>query len=329
MKVSEYKSFDGICLTDTFQLGETDASTKLFSDMFPQNSKRVDQQRNAPLRVIIGNPPYSIGQKDENDNAQNQEYILLDKSIANTYVDDSNFSMSKSNYDSYIKAFRWASDRLGEDGGVISFITNSGWIDKNSLDGFRSTISKEFSKIIVINLKGGIRGLSGDLAKRQGKNVFNIMTGVAISVLVKKKSEKNTIQYYEVDDYLDKKEKLNFLNKNKSKVFDLDFKIISPNKENDWLNQRNDVFSTLFGLYSKEKTERKIFNLISNGIVSSRDTWVYNFSSENLILNVKNMISFYHDHVIRLGDKTNIDINKFINTDSKKISWSRAFKRSS
>ena len=300
---SEYKSFDGICLTDTFQLGETDASTKLFSDMFPQNSKRVDQQRNAPLRVIIGNPPYSIGQKDENDNAQNQEYILLDKSIANTYVDDSNFSMSKSNYDSYIKAFRWASDRLGEDGGVISFITNSGWIDKNSLDGFRSTISKEFSKIIVINLKGGIRGLSGDLAKRQGKNVFNIMTGVAISVLVKKKSEKNTIQYYEVDDYLDKKEKLNFLNKNKSKVFDLDFKIISPNKENDWLNQRNDVFSTLFGLYSKEKTERKIFNLISNGIVSSRDTWVYNFSSENLILNVKNMISFYHDHVIRLGDK--------------------------
>src|SRR5690606_23422935 len=153
---------------------------------FPQNSKRVQAQQKAPLRVIMGNPPYSIGQRSENDDAKNQEYLKLDKKIADTYVVKSAYSMNKSNYDSYIRAFRWATDRLdSKNGGVIGFVTNSGWIDSNSLDGFRKSIQNEFSSIYVINLRGAIRGRSGELAKREGKNVFDIMTGVSINLFVK------------------------------------------------------------------------------------------------------------------------------------------------
>jgi predicted helicase len=180
-----YTSFPGICLTDTFQLGETKEGESLFSEIFPQNSERVEAQRKTPIRIIMGNPPYSIGQKSANDNAQNQSYPKLESRIEKTYVADSSAALNKSAYDSYIKAFRWASDRFGENGGIIGFITNSGWLESNGLDGFRKHLEKDFSKVYVFNLRGAIRGRSGESAKREGQNVFNIMTGVAITILVK------------------------------------------------------------------------------------------------------------------------------------------------
>ncbi|MDD2312684.1 MAG: DEAD/DEAH box helicase family protein, partial [Petrimonas sp.] len=151
----DYEAFEGIVLTDTFQLGETDDSQKLFSEMFPQNSERVQRQKKAPVRVIIGNPPYSVGQKSANDNASNQEYEKLDKRIAETYVAESITTMNKANYDAYIKAFRWSTDRLDKkNGGIIGFVSNGAWLDGNTTSGFRKVIEKEFSSIWVFNLRG-------------------------------------------------------------------------------------------------------------------------------------------------------------------------------
>lgn len=182
-----YIPFDGICLTDTFQLGETDHADKIFTEMFPQNSERVNKQKKAPLRIIIGNPPYSIGQKSANDNAQNQSYPKLDSDIAKTYAAASNAGLNKSLYDAYIKAFRWSSDRLDENGGIICFISNGAWLDGNSTDGFRKSLEKEFSSIYVFNLRGNAR-TQGELRQKESGNVFGggSRTPISITLLVKK-----------------------------------------------------------------------------------------------------------------------------------------------
>lgn len=182
-----YTPFDGICLTDTFQLGETISGEQLFDEMFPQNSKRVQQQQKAPLRIIFGNPPYSIGQRSANDNAQNQSYPKLDNRIATTYAKASSAGLNKSLYDAYIKAFRWSTDRLGKDGGIICFVSNGAWLDGNSTDGFRKEIEKEFSSIYVFNLRGNQR-TSGELSRKEGGKIFGSgsRTPIAITLLVKK-----------------------------------------------------------------------------------------------------------------------------------------------
>lgn len=187
----KYKSFDGICLTDTFQLGEEDIAEKIdkdYSEQFPVNSNRVKAQKKTPITVIIGNPPYSVGQKSANDNAQNQKYPILEKSIESTYVEQSQANLNKSAYDSYVKAFRWASNRLDKtNGGVIGFVTNGAWIDANGLDGMRKCLEKEFSSIYVFNLRGNQR-TSGELSRKEGGKIFGSgsRTPIAITILVKK-----------------------------------------------------------------------------------------------------------------------------------------------
>ena len=163
---NNYESFEGICLTDTFQLGESDGSDELKLEMFPENSKRVRSQKKVPLRIIIGNPPYSVGQKAANDNAQNQSYPALESRIAETYASGSKAVNKNSLYDSYIKAFRWATDRLDpKNGGIIAFVSNGNWVDGNAMDGFRKCIEKEFSVIYVFNLRGNQR-TSNELSRR-------------------------------------------------------------------------------------------------------------------------------------------------------------------
>ncbi|WP_461256464.1 restriction endonuclease [Treponema sp. R80B11-R83G3] len=187
-KTPVYTPFPGICLTDTFQLGETKEGENLFSEIFPQNSERVLAQQKTPLRVIMSNPPYSIGQKSANDNAQNQGYPKLEKRIAETYVSASEANLNKATYDTYIKAFRWASDRLDPDyGGIIGFVSNGSWLDSNGLDGFRKCLEQEFSSIYVYNLRGNQR-TSGELSRKEGGKIFGSgsRTPVTITILVKK-----------------------------------------------------------------------------------------------------------------------------------------------
>ena len=193
-----YEPFGGICLTDTFQLYETGAPT-LDDRIFRENSDRVNEQRKQPITVVMGNPPYSIGQKSANDNAQNQSYPKLEERIATTYVKESKAGLNKSAYDSYIKAFRWASDRItasmpalgggGGGGGIIAFVSNGSFLDNNAQDGFRKTLEKEFERVYVFNLRGNQR-TSGELSRREGGKIFGSgsRTPIAITVLVKKET---------------------------------------------------------------------------------------------------------------------------------------------
>lgn len=322
-----YKPFNGICLTDTFQLGEADNADELFSDMLPQNSERVMEQKKLPVRVIIGNPPYSVGQKSANDNAQNQKYPRLDGRIADTYVKTSTATNPNKIYDSYIKAFRWSSDRIdNEHGGIIGFITNGIWLDNSSFDGFRKSLEKEFSSIYVFNLRGGIKGKSGDNAKREGQNVFDIMTGVAITILVKNPkqcTDKATIYYHDIGEYLKRTEKLGLLSKfesiNNSKI---EWKALKPNEHGDWLSQRSDLFNSFIPIDATKKytNDKSFFTTYSLGVATSRDSWCYNYSYQEVKNNMSRMICFYNTQSQQYI-QSNKNINDFIDTDKTKISW--------
>lgn len=321
-----YTPFEGIVLTDTFQLGETDNAEKLFSDMFPQNSERVARQKQAPLRVIMGNPPYSIGQKSANDNAQNQYYPLLDGRISDTYAKYTDANNKNSLHDSYIKAFRWSTDRLGKEGGVIGFITNSGWLDTNACSGFRKCLEQEFSSIYVFNLRGAVRGKKGELAKKEGKNVFDIMTGVSITILVKKPCDKTkaTIYYHDIGNYLSREEKFRIIKSFGSIASPaINWKVLTPNEHGDWLNLRSELFTTypVFGDKEDKKNKQTVFvPYYSNGLKTQRDGWAYNASLKIVKDTAKSQIDYYNQQRegIKRGEIEEVDYS------TKAISWTRA-----
>ncbi|WP_086135946.1 restriction endonuclease [Limosilactobacillus reuteri] len=205
-----YEPFDGIVLTDTFE--STERETLTIDQLFGQNNRRLAKEQATPITAIISNPPYSVGQGNANDNNQNTHYSQLEKRIEQTYVENSRSSLNKSSYDSYIKAFRWASDRIGEKG-VIGFITNSGYIDKGSLSGLRQSLHQEFNNVYVLNLRGAVKGKVGDIARAEGQNVFDIQTGVAIIILVKDGSDKHNIYYHDIGEHLSRNQKFTILNK--------------------------------------------------------------------------------------------------------------------
>lgn len=336
----EYQAFDGICLTDTFQLGESDASEKLFSEMFPQNSARVAKQKKAPLRVIIGNPPYSVGQKSANDNAQNQSYDKLEKKIEQSYVKESTANLKNALYDSYIKAFRWSTDRLDSlHGGIICFVSNGAWLDGNSTDGFRKCLEKEFSSIYVFNLRGNQR-TSGELSRKEGGKIFGSgsRTPIAITLLVKNpksKNERAKIFYHDIGDYLSREEKLAIV-KNFSSISNdaIHLKTLSPNEAGDWISQRNESFDNFIPMNPDDKFDIKthsFFNTYAIGVNSGRDAWAYNFSNVNLEANIKRMIGFYNQQCLGFMSAKKVNpklvLDDFIDTDTRKISWTANIKK--
>lgn len=335
MPDDSYKSFDGICLTDTFQLGEEGSDENLFSEQFPANSKRVIAQKKCPITVIIGNPPYSIGQKSANDNAQNQSYPNLEKHIETTYVEQSEANLNKSAYDSYVKAFRWASDRLSQTkGGVIGFVTNGAWLDANGLDGMRKCFEKEFSSIYVFNLRGNQR-TSGELSRKEGGKIFGSgsRTPIAITILVKKKQKKKTesakIFYHDIGDYLSREDKLRII----KQMGDISnpammWKNIVPNEHGDWLNKRNEMFKLFIPIEPEKKFakgQRSFFEGYSLGLGSNRDAWVYNSSLYKLKNNIEFTIAFYNEQVKKYKETNFLikDIEDFLldKRDSSKIVW--------
>lgn len=320
-----YLPYSGICLTDTFQLAEK-KHNELFTEFFQDNSKRVKKQMATHVRVIVGNPPYSIGQKSANDNAQNLSYPALEKRIEDTYVKKSSAALLKGVYDSYIKAFRWASDRINpNEGGIIAFITNSGWLDKPMGEGFRRTIEQEFSMIYVLDLRGAVRAKTKENARREGGNVFNIMTGVAITILVKypahPKKEKCKILYRNIGDYLTREQKLKMIKDFHSIASQkLDWQVIVPNEKADWINQRDGVFDGLIPLAPEKKftlNAQSIFSTYAIGVATNRDAWVSGFSKEKVASNMQSMIDFYNQQIGKSD----------ISTDDKKISWTVNLKK--
>lgn len=314
----EYLPYNGICLTDTFQLGEQ-SDGDIFKDFFKENSEAVEEQRRTPVRVIIGNPPYSIGQKSANDNAQNQRYPKLEKRLADTYVASSNAALSKGLYDSYIKAFRWATDRIdSNEGGVIAFISNGAWIDGNAHDGFRHSLAQEFDKIFVFNLRGNQR-TSGELSRREGGKIFGggSRTPIAITILVKYPKARATghceIHYHDIGDYLDRNAKLKIIKDFRS-YKNIPWTLIQPNEKNDWINQRDGVFDTLLPLAPDKKFDLKAqsaFLTYAIGVNTGRDAWVSGFSKAVVAQNMRDMIDVY-----------NAQIGKDVVEESEqKISW--------
>ena len=235
----EYAPFEGICLTDTFEMYEKE---DLVSKVLIDNSARRKRQKNLDIRVIMGNPPYSIGQSSENDNNANVKYPFLDSRIASTYAKFSNATLQRNLYDSYIRAIRWASDRI-KDCGIIGFVTNASFVDAKNSDGLRKCLSEEFSNIYVFHLRG-LRGLrtSGEKAKKEGGQVFGQGSGaaIAISVLVKNPNaeQHGQIYFHDIGDYLNRDEKLEKI----SDLVSIDgisaidgWTTITPDAHNDWL----------------------------------------------------------------------------------------------
>ena len=320
-----YLPYSGICLTDTFQLAEK-KHNELFTEFFQDNSKRVKRQMATHVRVIVGNPPYSIGQKSANDNAQNLSYPYLDKRVSETYAVKSSATLNKSLYDSYVKAFRWASDRIPQnEGGIVAFISNGAWIDGAGQDGMRRCFEDEFTSIYVLNLRGNQR-TSGELSRKEGGKIFGSgsRTPITITFLVKnpaKKGQKAVIHYHDIGDYLTREQKLKMVKDFRSiSSQKLGWQIITPNEKADWINQRDGVFDNLIPLAPEKKfamNTQSIFSTYAIGVATNRDAWVSGFSKDKVTSNMRFMIDFYNQQ---------IDENK-LSTDTTKISWTVNLKK--
>ncbi|UNE54277.1 DEAD/DEAH box helicase [Bartonella machadoae] len=334
----DYIPFKHIGLTDTFQRVE---KQDLMKGLLEENSAYLELQKKLNIEVIIGNPPYSLRQKSENDNAQNTPYPLLDKRISETYAAHSKATSMQALYDSYIRAIRWASDRI-ENAGVIGFVTNASFIDANSMDGLRKCLVEEFSSLYIFHLRGNQR-TSGELSRKEGGKIFGSgsRAPIAISILVKNPNaqQHGKIYFRDIGDYLTRQEKLTIIDSLSSidgiTRSNRGWQIITPDKHGDWINQRDESFKAFLAMGVKEGHNEKIFETFSCGIVTSRDAWVYNSSRKILAKNMRNMIAFYNSEVERFNEtyphtdrRTRAKaVNNFVNSDTQKISWSRALKQ--
>lgn len=330
-ELTAYEPFNGICLTDTFQLYEKDDEIQ---DRLSDNSKRRVRQKNLEnIQVIIGNPPYSAGQTNANDNNQNLSYPRLDGVIRDTYAKYSSATNKNALYDSYIRAIRWASDRI-ENKGIVGFITNAGFLEGNTADGIRKCLAEEYSSIYVFHLRGNQR-TSGETSRKEGGKIFGSgsRAPIAISLLIKNPNAQNNgkIFWHDIGDYLSQQEKLDIISKFKSinGISESNsWTEIKSDKYYDWVNQRDDSFYEHLLLGEKKKTdEQVIFLNYSRGLETGRDAWVYNYSKSKLEENCKNMIEFYNAERKRFTHRSSseltVKVNDFISNDPKKISWTR------
>ena len=335
-----YVEFPGMTLTDTFQLHEGDGTITEDFEGLAANNERAKAEKDSAITVIVMNPPYSSGQNSANDNNQNLAYPRLDERIAATYTDRSSGTNKNSLYDSYFRALRWASDRIGERG-VIAFISNSSFVDGNSADGVRLSLQEEFSQIFIYDLKGNAR-TSGERRRREGGNVFEAgsRTGVAITVLVKDPTHSGTAEifYAEAEDYATRQEKLNQISAYGSiaGMSGADtFRSITPNQHGDWISARDERFATFQeignkALKGKESTPA-VFRQYSAGLQTNRDAWCYNFSHFAVAQNMQRMIDSYNNQLAttaQIFDERQIKWSSSLESSFKrgiaaKFSWER------
>ena len=319
-----YEPFKGILLTDTFQMYEQERD--MIANLLPDNSERRARQKQLDISVIIGNPPYSVGQKNEHDNAKNLKYQNLDARIRDTYAEYSSAGLKQNLYDSYIRAFRWASDKIG-DAGVIAFVSGSAWIERSFADGMRKCLAEEFSDLYVIHLRGDIRkNMLSKGTAREGQNIFGSgsMTGISIAVLVKNPETSADFRLYlhDIGPDLLTTQKLNIV-RNFGSVSGITKAIgweqIIPDENNDWLDQVDRSFDQFICISSsghREMVTNAVFETASLGISSNRDQWVYNSSTAKLTANVKKLIETYNFELKAQKSLSNAT------TDPKSIKWS-------
>ena len=328
-----YQPFEGICLTDTFQLYEKD---DLVSLMLVDNSARRTRQKKLDIRVIVGNSPYSVGQRSANDNNQNVGYPSLDGRIAATYAARSSAVLKNVLYDSYIRAIRWASDRVG-DRGIVGLVTNAGFVEAATADGLRKCLVEEFSSLYVFHLRGNAR-TSGELRRKEAGNVFGAgsRAPVAISLLVKSPTamEQGRVYFCDIGDYLTREEKLTAVG-SFGGVAGIaaagGWTQVEPDAHGDWLRQREDGFAQHLLVGGKTDAEPTLFTIHSRGVETSRDAWAYHPSSRAVLENMARTIAFYNAEAGRFdGEHAGLDtasretlVEAFVDRDPTKITWDR------
>jgi len=332
--IDEYTPFEGICLTDTFQMYEKE---DLVDELLVDNSARRKRQKALDIRVIVGNPPYSAGQTSANDNNANIQYPVLDERVRTTYAAGSKATLKNALYDSYIRAFRWASDRIG-DAGIIGFVTNAGFVEANTADGLRKCLVDEFSSLYVFHLRGNQR-TSGETSRKEGGKIFGSgsRAPIAISLLVKNPSAEaqGQIYFHDIGDYLSREEKLEKIAGFSSVAGIEAWQQLTPDEHGDWLKQRDDSFAKYVVLGDKTgASDIVLFDSYSNGVKTNRDAWVYNASRSALTQTVDRMIGFYNSEVDRyrtacegLPKAAWPDPDEFVDFDSTKMSWTREVKQ--
>lgn len=328
-----YRPFDGMILVDTFQM--TEENDLVDKVVLPENNARAERQLAQPIRVIVGNPPYSAGQASENDNNKNLDYPTLDGRIRATYAARSSATQVKQLYDSYIRAIRWAADRI-RDRGIVAFVTNGSFIDNDVASGLRKCLTEDFSHLYVFNLRGNAR-TQGEERRKEGGGIFDAgsRTPVAITILVKdpEHAGPGVLHYHDIGDYLSQQEKLDIIERFGC-IDGVTWKCLQPNDFGDWINQRDPAFDRFFPLGDKESADAKsIFGIYSQGVKTNRDAWAYNMSRSLLEGNLRRLIDAYNADRVRYAKVCQgkpkdqwPPVEDVIDTDPSHISWTQDLK---
>ena len=326
-KTGKYVPFEGISYTDTLRLNaqyRTDKrhrqEDRSLDDMFKIAHERVRKQRGSHVHVVMGNPPYSVGQSEYSDNNPNVKYPEIDNRIKETYAKKSTSSLQSSLYDSYVRSLRWASDRIGDEG-IIAFITNASFLRSNTASGIRACLEEEFNDIWCFDLRGHAR-MQGELRRKEGGNVFDSgsRAPVAIIILIKNPNKKtHTIHYKDIGDYLSKDKKLKIIKDAESIKGVKNWTLIKPDKNFDWLNKQNNEFTKYLPIASEDAkagNTNAVFQIYSPGVGTSRDAWVYNFSKEEISKNMKRQIEYCNKQNLK-----DPNLDKKVH-DLTQVSWS-------
>ena len=334
-KTGNYEPFPHICFVDTFDtFGLIDAShqTGEFTYFTPENTLRVEEQKDTPMFVVIGNPPYNASQDNENDNNRNRRHAGVDARVRDTFAADSSAQLKNKLYDPYVKAFRWAMDKIGDEG-IVAFVTNNSFINAQMFDGMRQHLVDEFDTLYILDLGGNVRkGQPGD------SNVFGIQVGVSINILVKSKREGGSsparILYNDETADLSKARTFAFLDANRH-VGGVTWQKLIPDKRQTWLtaNLHTD-FDTFIPMGSKSAkatrgvVEDAFFKTYSVGVLTARDAWAYNFNRDALAENMQAMMEFYNSEASKWERrvKRTQSVDTFVSTDSTKIKWTDRLK---
>ena len=337
-RTGKYLPFEGISFVDTLDLAERQQMA--FSFMTEANTERVERQKNADINVIIGNPPYNVGQVNENDNNRNRKYSEVDDKISRTYIKDSNATLRTQLYDPYVRFFRWATDRLKKENGIVCFVSNNSFIDQRAFDGMRKHLSEDFQRIYVLDLKGDIRkdSMRDGIPLGEKHTVFGLaaMVGISITVLVKnEKHDNHKLYYHAVDWRSTRKEKFLLIEEAKS-LIGIKWEELNPDKNNNWLiSEHSSEFDEFVTIGSKEakrarsQNAQAIFRSYSNGVKTNSDAYTFNFSRDNLINQAQLMLQDYKQQLGRwIADGKPRKLEGFLQIDENKLKWIRNTKRS-
>ena len=333
-----YRPFELICFADTFETVDDRDYHKpsLFAE---KNTRRIENQKETPMFVIIGNPPYNVGQVNENDNNKNRKYKTMDKLVKDTYGKDSVATNKNKLSDPYVKAIRWASNRIGEEG-VVAFVTNNSFLDNMAFDGIRKHLHQDFNRVYILDLKGNVRkdSMREGIPIGEKHTVFGLaaMVGIAVTFFVKNlQHQDHKIYYSEVDWKATRQEKFNLI-ENAGSVNGIKWKGLTPDKNHTWLTEGlHSEFETFISIGTKEAKAAKgtwvdvIFKIYSLGVGTNRDAWARNFNRNTLTDNMSRTIDTYNEQVLKWDRQAIRDekVDDFVIYDDTKIKWSSALKR--